>query len=68
MWDKMGGGCCLSTVRCRANVVYTRQSRPDSVLGFQVEILKTIFFSRVKGLKIFQEDVLKIVLFSGESP
>ena len=29
-------------VRCRANVAQTRQSRPDSGLGFKVEVLETV--------------------------
>ena len=30
----------LSLNRCRANVAQTRQSRPDSCLGFHVKVLK----------------------------
>ena len=28
-------------LRCRVNMAHIRQSRPDSGLGFQVEVLKT---------------------------
>ena len=31
----------LSLHRCRANVAYTGQSRPDRDLGFQVKVIKT---------------------------
>jgi len=30
-----------SRIRCRENMVYIRQSRPDSGLDFQVKVLKT---------------------------
>ena len=33
----------LSTSRCRANMAHIRHSRPDSGLGFQVEVLQTFY-------------------------
>ena len=34
-----GRGSSANTIRCRANSAHVRQSRPDSGLGFKVEVL-----------------------------